>query len=401
MSAVEIQLKEQSMTISLSKRSGLTDNTGIVDIPHLIHEVLLTKSKYENGFKAYEVNTGAPHPLAKGFSAPLNLTRRATGAVALTSEQGGALWQGSISVGTPAQTFTVDFDTGSSDLFLPSSSCTTNCKGHKLYNPSSSSTSVDKGKTFSLQYGDGSSVSGEQYSEAVTIARLSATGQAIGAANRYSSGFSLDEYPPDGLLGMGYQSISEYNSPPLVQTLIAQGKIDQPIFAFKLASSGSELSIGGLNTKLYTGAFTTVPVTTKGYWQVNMDSVSANGKTPVGRVSSIIDTGTSLIIGDTANVKKFYASISGSKDASKTIGAGFYTVPCKSIPNVQMSFGGKAFSIAPSLFNLGAAVRGSSDCVGAIVGGDDGFWIIGDVFLQNVYTFFNLGTNQVGFATLK
>lgn len=132
-----------------------------------------------------------------------------------------------------------------------------------------------------------------------------------------------------------------------------------------------------------------------------MDSATANGKPSVGRVSSIIDTGTTLIIGDNANVKKFYATIPGYKDASKLIGPGFYTVPCKSIPTVQLSFGGKGFSIDPSLFNLGALYKGSSDCVGGIVGEDYDFWIIGDVFLQNVYTSFDLGANRVGFATLK
>jgi cathepsin D len=68
--------------------------------------------------------------------------------------------------------WSVDFDTGSSDLFLPASTCGTTCSGHTKYNPSSSSTAVALGKSFTLSYGDGSSVSGKQYTDTVTIAGL-------------------------------------------------------------------------------------------------------------------------------------------------------------------------------------------------------------------------------------
>ena len=64
----------------------------------------------------------------------------------------------------------MDFDTGSSDLFLPGSDCDSTCDGHTLYNPSASSTSSDFGQTFQLQYGDGSTVGGEQYTDIVSLA---------------------------------------------------------------------------------------------------------------------------------------------------------------------------------------------------------------------------------------
>lgn len=136
----------------------------------LIYFIEVYASKYENGFEAYLRNTGEAHPL---YTAPdFNITRRATGAIAPTDENSGELWQGTISVGTPPVTYTVDFDTGSSDLFLPGPKCTTNCAGHKKYTPSASSTAVDKRKKFSLAYGDGSTVSGEQYYDTVTVAGL-------------------------------------------------------------------------------------------------------------------------------------------------------------------------------------------------------------------------------------
>jgi len=64
----------------------------------------------------------------------------------------------------------VVIDTGSADLFLPASNCDSTCSGHKLYDPSSSSTSSDFGQMFQLRYVDNTTVSGEQYTDTVTLA---------------------------------------------------------------------------------------------------------------------------------------------------------------------------------------------------------------------------------------
>lgn len=88
---------------------------------------------------------------------------------ALTDQDGDVEWTGSISIGTPNQPFTIDFDTGSSDLWVPSSACTSStCSTKKKYNPSSSSTSKKLSGTFSIQYGDGSTVSGPIYQDTGT-----------------------------------------------------------------------------------------------------------------------------------------------------------------------------------------------------------------------------------------
>lgn len=201
---------------------------------------------------------------------------------------------------------------------------------------------------------------------------------------------------------MGYQSISVYNSPPLFQSLVAQKQISNPVFAFKLAQSGSELYLGGTNSKLYTGSITYTPVTTQGYWQVALQGVTVNGNSVLGTTQSVIDTGTTLIIAPADQVNKLYAAIPGSKDASKTVGAGFHTFPCSATENISLTFGGKAFAISPQLFNLGRVSQGSSDCVGAIVGSSGlPFWVVGDTFLQGVYSIYDMGNNRVGFAALK
>jgi Eukaryotic aspartyl protease len=151
-----------------------------------------------------------------------------------------------------------------------------------------------------------------------------------------------------------------------------------------------------------------------------------------------------LIVGSPTDVQTFYNQIPGSKNASSTVGPGYWTgqclhhltivwpisywgdfvVPCASIPIVSFTYGGQAWNISPTLFNLGQVSSGSPDCVGGIMSLKNGkvlslsltrrpmmfeltsclflvnFWIVGDVFLQNVYTIFDISVPQVGFAAL-
>lgn len=327
------------------------------------------------------------------------LHKRATGADALVND-GKSLWYGTISVGTPAVTFTVDIDTGSADLFLPGPTCGSSCSGHTIYDPSASSTSQDLGQAFTLSF-DNNVVQGEIYSDTISMAGLTAVDQTIGVAAQYGNGFDIAQFPPDGVLGMAFQSISSSNASTFFQSLVSQGQIDEPVFSLKLSSSGSELYLGGANSALYTGDFTYTPVTQQGYWEVNLNGIEGNGQTILSNIDAIIDTGTSLVIGNPSQIAAFYTALGGT-DASSTVGPGFYTFPCDSFPSVSMTFGGTSFPISAETLNLGPVSQGSSDCVAGFVGQDTGasFWTIGSVFLQNVYSTFDIGNLQVGFAQL-
>ncbi|TFY51256.1 hypothetical protein EVG20_g11085 [Dentipellis fragilis] len=381
--------------IPITKRALHRRTDGTVNATLIQDNIDRSVAKIRRGFEIYERNTGSVHPLASS----LRHSKRATGSDPLTDDD-AQLWYGTISVGTPAEEFTVDFDTGSSDLFLPGPDCSQNCEGHKTYQPRSSSTSKSLGKSYSLSYGDGSSVSGTQYQDTVSIAGLTATKQTLGSSSVYSDGFASDQFPPDGLLGMAFESISDYQAKPFFQSLIAQNKVIQPVFGFKFAQSGSELYLGGTNSDLYSGSFTWVPVTEAAYWQVELGGLAVNGKSALRSTAAIIDTGTTQIVGDPNTVKHIYSQIPGSKSAPE-YGDGIYTVPCDFNTPISLTFGGRTFQVDPSTFNIGEVSSGT--CIGGI-GSDadisDEFWIIGDVFLTNVYTAFDVGNHRVGFAAL-
>lgn len=96
-----------------------------------------------------------------------------------------------------------------------------------------------------------------------------ATGQIFGVASTYSSQLQAAQFPPDGILGMAYQSISAYGATPLFQNLLSQGQFSTPVFSFYIDASGYDSAVyfGGTNQSLYTGSFTYMPVTN----QVRMD----------------------------------------------------------------------------------------------------------------------------------
>jgi len=196
---------------------------------------------------------------------------------------------------------------------------------------------------------------------------------------------------------MAFESISAYSASAVFQTLIDQGSLPHPVFSFKLSPSGAELYIGGSNPDLYTGEFTYTSVTHKGFWQVNMDGVEANGTMILTNVDAIIDTGTTFIVGTPSDVSKLYNAL-GGKPAS--FAQGYYTLPCDSFPNISLTFNCQSFEIAASALESGLR-DDSSNCVSNLIALEGPpFWIIGDVFLRGVYTAFDMRNARVGFADL-
>ncbi|KAF9223186.1 Asp-domain-containing protein [Gyrodon lividus] len=387
--------KQGGTAIPLFKRSSLVNADKSVNSKALKSHVASTRAKILRGLDNFEKNTGASHPSVGGGARK----RAATGNNLIVDH---GIWSGAIEVGTPPDTYFVLFDTASGhvfvfcDLFLPGPDCGSSCAGHYIYDPSFSETSIYLGKTFRINFESGEAVSGQQYND------TQALDQTLGVASQYSAGFASTGFPPDGSMGMGFQSISVYRGRPVFQTLIAMGQTDEPVFAFSFTAPGPELYLGGINPTMYTGDISYTPVTQQGFWRINIDGIAGNGATLFINAPSIIDTGSELIHGPYQDVAILYETVGGT-DASYILGEGYWTFPCDDIPSVSFTIAGNSFFISDDELNLGSSYYDSLDCVGAIIG--DSFdgecdWLIGTAFLSGVYTIFDVGNLRVGFATL-
>jgi len=321
-----------------------------------------------------------------------------------------AQYYGPVSIGTPPQDFNVVFDTGSSNLWVPSKSCARSniaCQSHNKYDSSASSTYVKNGTTFAIQYGSGS-LSGFTSQDTVTLGSVAVPNVLFAEAVK-EPGVSFVAAKFDGILGFGYPEISVNGMPPFFQAALASGAIAQPQFAFSLAKnassgeSGGELTLGGVDHTKYSGDFTYTPITIKGYWQFDVDAVTVDGDAFASTTKAIADTGTSLLAIPSDEVKKLVAQIPGLR---KNV-AGEYIADCSKIPEMptlSFTINGKDFPLTGDDYVLQITQEGVTQCLLGIMGIDvppprGPLWILGDVFLRKYYTVFDYGNNQIGFAT--
>merc|ERR1719449_89631 len=194
-----------------------------------------------------------------------------------------AQYYGPIELGTPGQTFNVIFDTGSSNLWVPSATCPIwelACRTHHRYDSSKSSTYKENGTDFEIHYGSGS-MSGFLSTDTCCVAGVCVNDQTFAEAT-HEPGISFVAAKFDGILGMGYPSLAVLNVMPPFNNMVDQGLVD-PVFSFWLsrdpeAELGGEMILGGSDPAFYEGEMTYVDVDSNpGYWKITMDGIVLDG----------------------------------------------------------------------------------------------------------------------------
>ncbi|KAH7060206.1 rhizopuspepsin 2 precursor [Linnemannia elongata] len=382
---------------------AFTDASPIARRPHSTaagHSVPLTRNPH------FKHNTRAQMAKLNKRYPGVNIRAGSSGKVPLTDVSPDLEYYGTVSVGTPAQNVKLDFDTGSSDIWFPSTSCTTTaCKKHIRFSSTASSTFQKDGRKWSISYGDGSTASGILGSDMVSVGGIKVR-QTIGLATAESTQFGSS--PADGLFGLGFDTIESVSGvKTFLDNAIAAGVLAQPVVSVFLPSErrfngqGGEYLFGGINSSKYTGSLTYVPVTQQGYWQISIDDAGYSGQSLGQSSQGIVDTGTTLIIvGDDA-AQAIHNSIQGASNDPNN----GWVVPCSVAQDtenyVSFSMGGADFKVPLADLAYEDLGDGSGNCFSGVQGGQNDLWILGDVFIKNNYCVFSQTSSpSIGIAPL-
>ncbi|KIJ69603.1 hypothetical protein HYDPIDRAFT_24428 [Hydnomerulius pinastri MD-312] len=312
-----------------------------------------------------------------------------------------------VNINIGGQDFWVTFDTGSSDLWVISSGCaTTDCQGIPRYSQSASHTLNLSDKPFKLSYLLGS-VQGSIGTENIMLGTFQIVSQTFALADQ-TNGLDLTNTGNSGILGLAFSptaAIQPTQGTTILDNLFSHFDESNRFFAFKLGRNGtqntdSSFSIGELDSSIITNNTSTInesqqltyfPVfqTTASpydYWKLPIQSLTINSlqltlsrslvrgaPSPIG----VLDTGTTLILGPTTDVEAFWG----------IVGAGGST-RYNTQNNIWEGHGAREYALHPEDISWAEGGERGGWCTGGMQANDgvnSGDWLLGDVFLRNVY----------------
>lgn len=350
--------------------------------------------------------------IAKYVKKPEDRKRAKTGSVPLTDLNVDFQYYGSISVGTPAKSYDVILDTGSSDLWLASSDCQIGCSSvTNAYDSSASSSFTTQNQPIDIQYGSGE-VAGVIGNDTVSMQGFTVKAQGFGVMDQLSA--NVLQSTLSGLMGLAWPALAQSGATPFWQAAINAGDWQDPLFGFYLAryiddanaqtteTNGGSMDLGFANTDHYSGNINYIDLAGENYWLIPLQGITVgkNKLNPGGNAA--IDTGTSLIGGPTSAMSQIYAQIPNAEAGTGDLD-GYYVFPCSDSPSVSLTFGGQSYTIEAEDFARPADESGEQ-CFGSFFPldiNDVVSWIVGDSFLKNVYSVYRASPASVGFAAVK
>ncbi|KAJ3491557.1 hypothetical protein NLG97_g5570 [Lecanicillium saksenae] len=304
-----------------------------------------------------------------------------------------------VEIGTPPQKLYLDFDTGSSDLWVFSNETpSSQVHGQKRFDASSSSSAkIINGATWNISYNDGTSCSGDVVTDVVRIGGLTVSNQAVELAKQVSSGFTNGPSQSSGLLGLGFDN--DNRAQPKQKTWFSniQSSLKAPIFTtrFRHQANGT-YNFGYIDSSQYSGSITYTSVSNDGgHW--GWDSTGygiGSGSFRNTRIHGIADTGTSLLLFPDSIVKAYYGQVSGSQKANDG-----YKFDCDTdLPDFVIGVESSRLVIPGGFMSYGYYNPDDNTCFGGIQSNNGGATIFGDTALKAALVVFDVGKNRLGWA---
>ena len=222
----------------------------------------------------------------------------------------------------------------------------------------------------------------------------------FGIATTASTDFN--SYPMDGILGLGRASSDILGTPTLMDVLDKKNELASNIIGIHLqrnsdGAKDGQITFGAVDKTKFKGDISYTKALANGNWEIPVGDSSVNGiSTKLVSKTAIIDTGTSYVLMPPTDAEALHALIPGSVANGE-----YYNIPCTATADVQFTFSGVAYSVSPKDY-IGKPT--GNLCTSNIIGHQafgPNEWILGDVFLKNVYSVFDYDKERIGFGTMN
>ncbi|KAL7936482.1 aspartic peptidase domain-containing protein [Trichoderma chlorosporum] len=324
-----------------------------------------------------------------------------TGSVTNTPEGNDVEFLSPVKIG--GQTLNLDFDTGSSDLWVFNTQMDAQFSaGHTLFDPTKSQTFQEiQGAQFLVQYGDGSGAEGSVGTDVVNVGGAVFNAQAVEIATEVSQQF-VDDQQNDGLMGLAFSKLNTVQ-PQQQKTFLdnVAPSLAEPIFTADLKKGApGTYTFGAVDATAFQGDLTWVNVdNSQGFWQFSSQSFAVNGgatQQATAGGQAIADTGTTLLLADPIIVNGYYSQVQGAQNDTQ---AGGFTVPCDAqLPDLDLDVGGNYVArISGADLNF-SPVSGNTCFGGLQATTQGGLGVYGDIFFKSQFVAFNIGNNSLGLA---
>lgn len=315
---------------------------------------------------------------------------------------------GQISVGTPAQKFSVVYDTGSGNLLIPGENCPDSaCRNHQRFDMSQSTSAaemncdgspVEDGRStdeLTITFGTGH-MTGKCVQDSICIGNLCSVGNFVSSTEESAHPFASFSF--DGVLGLALDQMAQTPDFSLMSRLVRSNLLADSVFSVFLSDSDaevSEITFGEVKHEHMASDLFWVPVSrSSGYWEVQIEDITINDqKQEICQDCRVaVDTGTSQLAGPSDIVMELQSKLNVEGDCSNY----------DSLPKLGFIVGDHILNLEPKDY----VDRKGNDCEVSLMSLDvpppkGPIFVFGIPFLQKFFTVYDHAKNRVGFAIAK